>query len=61
MDIERIDWWEKERPPFKWIDYVEWHLFETLKRTPNKFITEEFINDEILRIRSSKDEPSERP
>lgn len=20
MDVERIDWWEKERPPFVWIN-----------------------------------------
>lgn len=31
MDIERVDWWEKEKPPFIWIkieDVKAWNKFK---------------------------------
>lgn len=31
-DYERLDWWTREKPEFKWIDYQEWLFWEEYEK-----------------------------
>lgn len=41
MDIERIDWWEKEKPPFSWWFHEQIKAYEQLEHERKiKFLEE---------------------
>lgn len=57
MDIERIDWWEKEKPPFIWINFKQWEFFQKFK---NGNFTQDEWEYEIQRIRFRENGPEEK-
>ncbi len=41
-DIERIDWWDKERNSFVWINYEEWLFYKYFHGNKNE-IPKEYL------------------